>query len=193
MAILSESMKKRLQDVYRRVRDVLFNPSDTWTAIKNEETSIAGIYREYLLVLVAVPALSRFLGWGILGIGSHFGKAIAWYSIMLLGLWGISKLVIYLAPNFGTEVDDLSSFKLVVYSAAPFLASGVFFLIPLLGVLTLAGMLYSLYVLFIGMPVMTGVQKDKAFPFSIVVAAAFVVLIYAAGLLAGGVMYPIRH
>src|SRR4030042_158328 len=143
MAILTKTMKKRLQDVYRRVRDIILNPSDTWIVIKNEETSMAGIYKEYLLVVVAVPALSRFLGWGILGIGSHFGKAIAWYSIMLLGLWGISKLVIYLAPNFGTGADDLSRLNLVVYSASPFLAAGVFFLIPLLGVLTLGGMLYS--------------------------------------------------
>ncbi|MBN1894674.1 YIP1 family protein [bacterium] len=193
MAIHSESMKKRLKDVYRRVRDILFNPLDAWTTIRNEDTSITGIFKETLLILMAVPALSRFLGWGILGIGSHFGRAVTWYSIMLLGLWGISKLVTYLAPNFGTEVDDLSGFKLVVYSAAPFLASGVFFLIPILGVLTLAGMLYSLYVLFIGIPVMTGVPKDKAFPFTILVAAAFVVLVFAAGLLGGGVFYPSRH
>ena len=144
MAFLSESMKNRAQGVYRRVRDILFNPLDTWNAIRNEDTSFAAIFREYLLILMAVPALSRFLGWGILGVGSHFGKAIVWYCIMLLGLWGISRLVPYLAPNFGTEVDDLSSFKLVVYSASPFLASGIFFLIPLLGVLTLGGMLYSL-------------------------------------------------
>jgi hypothetical protein len=65
--------------------------------------------------------------------------------------------------------------KLAVYSMTPAWLAGVFALIPGLGFLRILG-LYSLYVFWLGLPVLMGPPPDKTAPYAIATFLSGIVL-----------------
>ena len=58
-----------------RVKDILLKPKDTWPVIEGEETTPASLYKDYLMILAAIPAVCGFIGMSLIGIGG-FGFSI---------------------------------------------------------------------------------------------------------------------
>ena len=56
------------------------------------------------------------------------------------------------------------------------MARGIFYVVPALGILALLG-LYSLYLLFVGLPLLMKVSEDKSLPYTVVVMVAVIVVI----------------
>lgn len=181
-------MKEKIMKIIERVKDISFKTKDTWIVIKDEEATVSGIFKNYLLILAAVPALANFLGWMIIGynvpfarsIRLNFGEslvtALIQYGFLLLGVWLVSKVVSFFAPKFNAEQDEVKSFKLAVYSYSPFLAAGILYIIPTLGILvTLVG-IYCLYVLYVGISNVLDIPKNKVLPFFIVIIIAMIVI-----------------
>ncbi|THD63820.1 Yip1 family protein [Phenylobacterium sp.] len=148
-----------------RVLNILLHPHDTWDIIEDEPASIEGLYRGWVLPLAAIPAVCRALGLlsfrGFEIFGVHYqpslvtvlGDAVASYALTLIGVYVLALLVDQFAPQFGGERSRVQAFKLVVYAWTAAWVAGVFLLLPTAGGLfTLLGGLYSLYLLYIGLP-----------------------------------------
>jgi hypothetical protein len=82
--------------------------------------------------------------------------------------------------------------KLAVYSFTPVWVAGVLRIVPLLGILAFFAALYSIYVLYLGIPRLMKSPQDKALPYTAVVVVVAIVLgfIVAAisGIFIGGAM-----
>lgn len=181
-------MKEKFKEILERVKQISFKTKDTWTVIKDEEATVSGIFKSYLLLLAAVPALANFLGRMIIGYPVPFSKsirlnfgeslvtAIIEYAIMLLGIWVVAKVITFFAPKFSATQDEVKSFKLAVYSYSPYLAAGVLFIIPSLGILVGLVGIYSLIVLYFGLPIVLDVPKNKVLPFFVVIIVSMIVV-----------------
>ncbi len=66
--------------------------------------------------------------------------------------------------------------KLAVYASTASWIAGVFNLIPALGALTIIGGVYSLVLLFLGLPILMKTPEDKKIVYYVVVLIAGVVL-----------------
>jgi hypothetical protein len=66
--------------------------------------------------------------------------------------------------------------KVVAYSFTAAWVGGVFSLIPVLGIITLLFVLYSLYLLFLGLPVLMKAPADKAIGYTVVVVICTLVV-----------------
>ena len=75
--------------------------------------------------------------------------------------------------------------KLSAYSATAGWVAGIFYLIPSLWILAAIGGLYSLYLFYLGLPVLMKVPAEKAVPYIVVIIISVIVLYWITGWIAG--------
>lgn len=181
-------------NIIQRVQDILFKPKETWPAIATETDDIPSIYKNYLIYLAAIPAVATFIGMSLIGFGGfgmHFRVPIVSGLVNMVVGFVLSLAMIYvlalianeLAPRFQGEKNLPNAFKLVAYGATAGLVGGIFNLLPSLSMLGLLAALYSIYLLYTGVPVMMKAPQDK----SLVYTAVLIVCGIVAGLIVGAV------
>ena len=148
-----------------RIKDILLRPLPTWDEIQAEDSSIEWLYRTWVIPLSAIPVVCNAIGeLGWLGHFSIFGihfhpsligivtRAIGTYALGLAFVYVLAVVVDELALRFGGERSRTQAFKLVTYSSTAAWVAGVFALLPGGGLLVALGGLYSLYLLYLGLP-----------------------------------------
>lgn len=183
-------------NVVARVKEILFAPNQAWADIETEDTSTVELYVQYIMILAAIQAVAGFIGMSVFGVGG-FGvtvrvplvtgliQMVLGYGITLLMVFLVSLIADALAPGFGGEKNPQNALKLVAYSSTAAMVGGIFALIPALGVLTLVAALYSLYLLYLGVPGMMKVPQEKALPYTAVLVVCAIVLGVAFGAVMG--------
>ena len=192
-----------MEKIIERVKSILLSPKDALTAIKSEEVSIASFMKEYVAILAAIPAVSIFIGWALVGhsvfgrrsfIGTLFYAAL-FYILSLVSVFVYSKVIDALAPSFNATKNDLNAFKLTVYAWTPAFVAGIFHIVPGLQVLAMLGALYGIYILYLGLPILMESSEEKTVPYTVVgllVALLTMVLIwFIAGAIALGGAAPV--
>jgi hypothetical protein len=186
-----------------RVTNILTKPNQEWGVIAGESTSVAALYSGYIVILAAIPVLATFLqmsvfGFGFLRIGLGIGlaAAIVQYVLSLGGAYLSAFVIEKLAPNFQSQGDTLQALKLVAYASTAVWVAGVLNLLPFIGFLgVFLGGVYSIYLFYVGLPVIMKTPQDKVIPYMIVsavvilviyVVIAFVSSAITAGALLGG-------
>jgi hypothetical protein len=153
------------QGVVGRVLNLLLHPAQTWDVIEAEPATIEGLYRNWVLPLAAIPAVGRMLGlltfggvqiFGVRyqpGFVAIIGDAVASYALTLISVYVLALVIDQFALQFGGERSRTQAFKVAAYSGTAVWVAGVFMLLPTVGGLfALLGALYSLYLLYLGLP-----------------------------------------
>lgn len=177
-----------------RVKSILLNPKPTWAAIEAEPATPAGLYKDYLVWLAAIPALCGFIGMSLIGVGGFgitvrvplllgLANLVVSYVLSLVGIYVLSLIVNALAPRFGGVANPIQALKLTVYASTAALVGGVFSLLPALSILGLLAALYSIYLIYTGLPVLMKNPPEKSMVYTVVVLIAGVVI----GLILGAV------
>lgn len=180
-----------------RIKDILTKPAETWDVIEGEAGDIKSIYLSYVAPLAAIGPVAAFLhsvlfGYSFLGIsykpsiGSAISTFIVTYLLALASPFVMSLILDALAPTFGGTKDRLKAFKVAAYSSTASWVAGIFSLIPWLGALSILG-LYSLYLLYVGLPKLMKSPADKSVGY-IVVAIIVSILVY---LVIGAISAPL--
>ena len=176
----------------QRVLDILMRPRDTWLQIDAEDGNPARIYLGYLVFLAAIPAVAGFIGYSLIGVGA-FGisvrvpvvqglvSMVVGYVLSLAMVYVLALIANMLAPRFQAQQDMGSAFKLVAYASTAGMLGGVFSILPSLAMLGLLAALYSVYLLYTGIPVLMKAPQEKA----VVYTAALVVCGILAGIVVG--------
>lgn len=180
-----------------RVQAILLKPKEEWVKIKDEPTTIQQLFIPYVVILAAIPAIAQFLGWAVIGGfripyagGSWMTRALLYaifsYILSLVVVYAFGFIINALAPNFASTQNLIMAMKLAVYSMTPVWIAGIFNLIPALGVLSILGSLYGLYILYLGFstPLM-GTPKDKTPGYVIVSIVVMIVLMVVVGVILG--------
>lgn len=181
-------------DIIERVKSILFQPMPTWATIEAEPADVAGLYTRYLMVLAAIPAVCGFIGMSLIGMGA-FGVSlrvplvaglvnmVVAYVLSLVGVFVLALIVDALAPRFGGQKSSIQALKLAVYASTAAMLGGVFSLLPSLAMLGLLAALYSIYLLYVGLPVLMKNPPEKTLAYTAVVLVAAIVM----GLVMGAV------
>jgi hypothetical protein len=165
-------------DVVGRVKNILLDPAREWRVIDGEPGDAGTLLKNYVAILAAIPAVCGFIGSVMIGGGIFTGLigAIVGYLLTFVGVYVLAFIVYALAPSFAARKDFPSAFKLVVYAMTASWVAGIFSLIPALAILSLLLGLYSLYLLYLGIPVLMRAPADKALVYTIVVVVCAAVL-----------------
>lgn len=162
-----------INDLVGRVRRLIVSPKTEWDAIAQEELIPAQLATGFILPLAGIAALAGFIGSAVFGVeilgtvyrtGIFSGLFAALVSVALaVGLAFVFAFIVdSLAPSFGGARNFRQAFKLAAFAPTPVWVASVFQLIPLLGILTLVGAVYSLYLLFVGLPKLMKPTPEKA-------------------------------
>ena len=181
-----------------RVKDILLKPSATWDVIDGEQPSVGSLYTGYVMPLAAIPVICTLIGslvFGIGGFGFSYKPTIAFAVVNAVMSYGLSLAMVYimaliieaLAPNFQGTKDRLQALKIAAYFPTAAWVAGVFGLLPALNIVAIVGGLYSLYLLYFGLPKLMKTPQEKALPYFIVVLIAAIVASIVIGIAAGAV------
>jgi hypothetical protein len=168
-----------------RVKNILLTPREEWPRIAAEPATVQSLYLRYVVILAAIGPLATFVSLAVLGLGYGVGAAVFAYLHALVGVAIVALIVDALAPRFGGTRDYVLALKLTAYSLTALWVAHVALIIPVAGaVIALIGLVYSLYLFFLGVPVLRKSTAEKALPFTIVVIVCAIVVMYLIGLIA---------
>jgi hypothetical protein len=179
-----------------RVMKILTTPKTEWPVIEAESTDVGKLYREYVGILAAIPAVAGFIGMSVvgfsapiigsyrLGIGTGLANAIVSYVLTLVGVYVAALVIDKLAPTFESKSDQMQALKLVAYASTAAWIAGIFAIIPALGVLAILGGLYSIYLFYLGLPVLMKTPAAKVVPYMVVSAIVVIVVSVVVNLVA---------
>ncbi len=169
-----------------RLKNILLQPKAEWPRIEAEPATVGSIYSNYVIYVAAIPVLCTLIGSLVFGYGAAgisyrpsfaaaLTTAVLQYALQLGAVYVFALVIDALAPRFGGHQDRVSAFKLAAYSATASWLAGVFTLVPALSILTILG-LYSLYLLYTGVPVLVKVPQERAFAYTATIVVVGIVL-----------------
>jgi hypothetical protein len=120
-------------------------------------------------------------------IGSAITSALVAYVLSLVAVYVLALIIDGLAPTFNGQRSQIQALKVAAYSSTASWVAGIFALIPGLRILTILG-LYSLYLLYLGLPIVMKAPREKAMSYTAVVLLAAIVLFMLIGVVAGQFM-----
>ncbi len=168
-------------------------PKEEWKTIDRRHESYFSSL-SHILIISLIPSgmayyASAYLGWDI-GAGSTsetirlttqsaMAMSVAMYFGLVFGVIALAALVHRLARAFETTPTYTQCLEIAAYTATPMFMAGFGAFYPQLWFLMmvfLAGLSYSVYLLYTGVPIMLHIPEDKGFVFSSSVVTCGLVL-----------------
>ena len=176
------------------------HPKEEWHSIDERHESY--FYSlSHIAIISLIPALtcyyaSAHLGWSI-GVGelikltkeSAMVMSVGMYFGLMAGVVALAIMIHELAKTFDADPTYTQSLELAAYTATPLFMVGFSALFPALWFVMLvgfAGLSYSVYLLYSGVPILMHIPEDKGFIYSSSVVTCGLVLLVI--LMAGSVI-----
>lgn len=171
-----------------RAKNIIVQPKAEWAVIDSEPATVGGLYSGYVIPLSLVSALCAMLGMVLFGIslpflgsikmplGTALGGAAVRFVAGLIGIYILALVIDALAPTFGGTKNSLQALKVATYS---YTAAWVFSILAIIPALAIVGGLlglYSLYLLYTGLPVLMKSPPEKAFGYTALVVIVGIIL-----------------
>jgi hypothetical protein len=183
-----------MMNLVERVKRILLSPQTEWPVIDTEPTTTSELYTKYIVPLAAIGPVAQLIGYSVFGvsvfgttyrvpIGSGITTALVTYVLSLASVYVLAMIIDTLAPTFNGKRNQTQALKVAAYSSTAAWVAGIFSLIPYLRILTILG-LYSVYLLYLGLPVLMKTPRDRALAYTGVVLIAAIVLFILIGVIA---------
>ena len=185
--------------IIERAKSILTSPRSEWPVIAGEQATVAGLYTGYIMWLAAIPAVFGFIKGSLIGHGM-FGVSVTTpifaglagmvlgYVLGLVVLYVVAMIVNALAPTFGGEKSQVQALKAVGYAWTAAWVAGIAVILPWLGWLVpLAGGVYSIYLLYLGLPHTMKCPPEKSLGYTAVTVVITIVLSFIVGLVVAGI------
>ena len=183
-----------------RAKAILMTPKTEWPVIASEPATVADLYKNYIVVLAAIPAVAGFIKGSLIGysgFGMHvrtpFGAgvtaAIVTYLLTLALVYVVALIVDALAPTFGGQKNPVQALKAVAYAYTASWVASIGLLLPWIGwLVAIAGGIYGIYLLYLGLPATMKAPQDKAVGYTVVTIILAILLGWVIGLVVAGIV-----
>ncbi len=180
---------------------LLKKPDVEWREIRSQPASISEVYLTLVIVLGAIAPICGFIGttmvgWNIgdgpvikLTTASALKIAVLFYLAILIAVFAIGWMIKWMGETYGFDRSLARCIQLSALVAAPLMILGVFLLFSEVWIIYLIGLpavMYCVYLLYSGVPIMLDLPKEKGFLLSSAILA--VGLVTLVGLLASTVI-----
>ncbi len=151
------------------------NPQDEWHAIVNSKETFA-YSLSHIAIIALVPTICSFfsavyLGWHLslsptekVPFGAALVACATGYLLLLIGVLLLSLLAWRIAHLFGAKAAYVHALELSAYAATPMFIAGFAALYPkpwFIAFCGSAGLAYSMYLLFSGVPILIDIDSKK--------------------------------
>jgi hypothetical protein len=182
-------------NIIERAKNILLQPKQEWQVIDVERTSVSELYTSYIMLLAAIGPLASIVGFSLIGVSMPFmgtvrlplsssvTQAVVSYVLGLVGVYILALIINALAPTFAGVKDSSQALKVAAYASTAAWLGGVFTLVPTAAVLGLLAALYSIYLLYLGLPVLMKSPPSKALGYTVTVFVAAIVIFIGIGVI----------
>ena len=186
--------------IFSRIKAILSTPQTEWPVIAAEPDTVGGLFRNYICIVAALPVIAYFIRGSLIG---HGGWGMHIHTPLGLGLLGLilhyllTLVVVYLvalivnafAPSFGGSKDSVQALKTVAYAWTAGWVAGIAIIIPWLGwLVAIAGVIYGIYLLYLGLPHTMRCPPERAGGYTAVIVIIGIVLSWIVGLIMTGII-----
>ena len=174
----------------------IFEPEAAWRSLAGEQPRWSTVVA-WLLVLAAIPACAWYygatrVGWQVgngqllrMTVDSARLIILFFYLAMVVGIGCIAAMIHWMAVTYGAATSALDAMRLTVVTATPMFLAGLAGFVPILWLDLIVGIgaaSWSLYLLYVGIPVTMRISKERGYLFaSATVAVCLVLLISLMG------------
>ncbi len=166
--------------------NLILHPSAGWEAVKSEALSVKGCYARYVIPLALIAPIAAFIGTSRVGwrVGSGdvvrltsdsaLQIAVLMYFAVLVVVYIVARMIHWMAQTYDSSQTLARCFSLAAFTAAPLFLVGVTMLYPMpwfVYFLGLPALGYTVALLYTGVPIMMGVNKEQGFLFSSAILA----------------------
>lgn len=171
-----------LNKLIARVKGILLTPKTEWPVIAGESTTVADLYKGYIVWLAAIPPIFGFLVAVRFFAGLALSQLLVTYALGLAMVFVVALIVDALAPTFGGTKDRVQALKTVAYAYTASWIAGVAAILPFISLLIMivAG-IYGIYLLYLGLPHTMKCPQDKAAGYTAVIIIIVIVLSFVIG------------
>lgn len=189
-----------MSNLITRVQNVLLTPKTEWPVIAAEPDTVAGLYTRYILILSALGPVatflklsligtSTFLGAYRMGVGAGLSMLVLTYVLGLVGIYVLALIINALAPTFGGQKDSVQALKAAAYGSTGAWVGGLAQVIPWIGwLIALALAIYSIYLLYLGLPHTMKAPAEKAAGYTAVTIIVAILLYWVTFAIVGGII-----
>jgi hypothetical protein len=168
------------------------HPHTEWHTIDEGHDSFRNSLT-HILVVALIPSVCAYysavhIGWSI-GVGdpitltaeSAFMLSIAMYIALIAGVFALAYLAHWMGHTFGSDPSYTTALELAAYTSTPLFMVGFSAFFPHLWfvmIIGLIGLSYSIYLLYVGVPILMHIPKEQGFIYaSSVVTVGLVLLV----------------
>lgn len=162
-----------MKSIPLRVKDILLKPGPEWRMIRDEAATYKSILLQYVCILAVIPPTAAIaeryvFGRGIIGsaVSSPLSYVLAanivWYFVIVLNMIITAIVITAIVEPKGAGWVSLRGLQLASYSFTPLFVVGILVIVPRMNWLVYPAILYSLYLLYLGIRSTTGAGKGKA-------------------------------
>lgn len=185
--------------IIERVKAILTTPRTEWPVAAAEPATVGGLYGGYIAILAALPAIAAFIKGSLIGsgafgitvrmpIGYGIGEMLLRYVLTLVLAYVVALIINALAPTFSGQKDITQALKTVAYAWTAYWVAGIAVIVPWLGwLIAILGGIYSIYLLYLGLPHTMKCPPDKAAGYTAVSVIIAVVLGWIIGIVIGSI------
>jgi len=186
--------------IIERIKRILTTPKTEWPVVAIEPATVGSLYAGYIAIIAALPIIASFvkgsligtsmfgitvrapIGMGVVGMVLHYALTLALAYVMAL-------IINALAPTFGGQKDMVQALKTVAYAWTASWIAGIAVIVPWLGwLIAIAGAVYGIYLLFLGLPHTMKCPPEKAGGYTAVSIIIAIVLSWIVAIIVGGVI-----
>jgi hypothetical protein len=171
-----------------RVKGILLTPKTEWPVIAGETTTVADLYKGYIVWLAAIPPIFTFLLLARWAPGFAVTQLVLQYALSLALIYVVALIIDALAPTFGGTKDKVQALKTIAYAITASWVAGIAAIVPLIGwLIAIAAGIYGIYLLYLGLPHTMKCPQDRAGSYTAVVVIIAIVAGFLVGAIVGAV------
>jgi len=186
--------------IIERVKAILTTPKTEWPIAAAEPATTSSLYTGYIAIVAAFPIVAGFLKGSLIGtsafgitvrtpIGMGILGMLLHYVLTLVLVYVMALIVNALAPTFGGQKDMVQALKTIAYAWTASWVAGIAVIVPWLGwLIAIAGGIYSIYLLYLGLPSTMKCPVEKAGGYTAVSVIIAIVLSWIIGAIVMGVI-----
>jgi hypothetical protein len=185
----------------KHILGLFLNPANEWQEIRKESGGILSHYLKFILIIAIVPAYAWYygaanVGWTVgadrvikLTSQSAMEISLLFYLSMIVGIGILGYMIHWMADTYEAESSVATGVQIAAYTCAPLFVCGVIGFYPILWLDISVGILagcYTVYLLYIGVPIVMQIPKERGFLFASAMVAVGLVMV--AGMLGATVI-----
>lgn len=167
------------------------HPVEEWHTIDNRHESFR-YSLSHIMIIAMIPSVCAYfsvveIGWSV-GVGERLRMTVesaliltaAMYVALIVGVFLLAYLAHWMAHTFGAEPTYTQTLELAAYTATPLFMAGLGALYPevwFVMLVGLAGLTYSVYLLYAGVPILMHIPEERGFIYSSSVVTCGLILL----------------